>query len=174
MGSGKSTAAGELADALGGAVIGSDRVRKRLAGLPAAARVEAASAAGLYAAEAKERVYAGLLERARPVLASGRVAVLDATWSRRAHRAAARKLAGELGVPAIFFEIRCTRELALERLERREREGRDASDAGPGRYEGSVAAFESWQAGEGEHRVIHTEAPGWRDTLRRLAADLRS
>ncbi len=173
VGTGKSTVAGELADALGGAVICSDRVRKHLAGLPADARLEAAGAAGLYAAEAKEGVYAGLLERARPVLASGRAAVLDATWSRRAHRSAARKLAAELGVPAIFFEVRCSSELALERLTRREREGRDASDAGPGRYDASVAAFESWKAGEGEQRVIHTDETGWRETLHRLAADLR-
>ena len=100
--------------------------------------------------------------------------MLDATRPRRAHHAAARKLAAELGVPAIFFDVRCSRELALESLERREREGRDASDEGPGRYEGSVAAFDSWDAGEGEHRVIHTDATGWREMLRRRAADLRS
>ena len=108
------------------------------------------------------------------MLASGRAAVLDATWSRRAHRAAARKLAGELGVPTVFFEVRCARKLALERLARREREGRDASDAGPGRYAGSVADFEAWDAGEGDHREIHTDATGWRETLRGLAADLRT
>ena len=48
---------------------------------------------GLYAPEAVHETYAGLLERARPVLASGRVAVLDATWSLRAER---RRVHGQL------------------------------------------------------------------------------
>ena len=37
-----------------------------------------------------------------------------------------------------------------------------------------MADFEAGDAGEGEHRVIHTDATGWRETLRGLAADLRT
>ncbi len=37
-----------------------------------------------------------------------------------------------------------------------------------------VADFEAWDAAEGEHRVIHSDATGWRERLRGLAADLRT
>ena len=62
----------------GGVVLVSDRVRKQLPDL-----VESAGAGGvdegLYRPEARGRVYAALLERARTVVAAGRTAILDAT-----------------------------------------------------------------------------------------------
>src|SRR5690606_12496189 len=117
VGSGKSSAAETLADAADGAVIASDRVRKALAGLAPTARDGAAL--GLYEHAAKERVYEALLARAAPVVASGRVAILDATYARERHRAAACAWARAHGVPVTIVEVRCARATALERLARR-------------------------------------------------------
>ena len=112
VGTGKSSAAEVVADATGGVAIASDRLRKRLRGPPGGAR-------RLYTQSAKDAVYAGLLERAAPVVRSGRVAVLDATYERASHRDHARRWAAELGVPFAVVETRAPRALTLERLARR-------------------------------------------------------
>jgi hypothetical protein len=107
------------------------------------------------------------------VLDSGRVAILDATWARADHRAAARRLAARLGVPARCAIAHCTAEVARERLARRAREGRDASDAGPELHAESVLAFEplaEWPAAECAE--VHTDREGWRDALGGVAAQL--
>jgi len=173
VGSGKTTLAEALADALGGVVVSSDRVRKRLAGLPATARRAEAPGQGLYAPAVTEGVYAALLERAAPVLDAGRVAILDATWARAEHRERARRLAAGRSVPARFLLARCAPEVARERLARRAARGRDASDAGPELHAASVRAFEPLAAWpERERAEVHTDRAGWREALGPLAEEL--
>lgn len=177
VGSGKSSASEVLAEAFGGspgaAVIASDRVRKHLVGLPATAHVTAPRDAGLYAPEARRRVYREVLERARAVAASGRVAILDATWSGAAQRAEARALAAELGGACWFVETRCPREIALARLARRAADARDASDAGPELHAQSVARFDAFDPSlEGRRWTLDTDRPAWRDGVVRIAAEL--
>jgi aminoglycoside phosphotransferase family enzyme/predicted kinase len=177
VGTGKSSVAEALAAALdaapGAAILSSDRVRKRLAGLGALERSGAGPDEGLYAPDAVHETYAALLERTRPVLASGRVALLDATWASRAERRRAWQLAAEQGVPACFVETRCGPAETLERLRRRSACGGDASDAGPERYRVSAARFEALEAGECTHlRVVHTDAPDWRDAVTWIASEL--
>lgn len=163
VGTGKSTAARVAADALRAAVVSSDRVRKRLAGLAPRERGDA----DLYTRESTERTYAALLERARPVLQSGRVCVLDATFSARRHRDAARALARELGTASLLLEVQCAEAVALERLAARAAAGDAVSDAGPELYRSSVAGFEpvdEWP--EGRHLAVRTDVDGWEKGLR--------
>jgi aminoglycoside phosphotransferase family enzyme/predicted kinase len=168
VGTGKTSLADALADRLFGVPVASDRVRRELA-----SRRADPDASDRYASEAKARVYAGLLERARPVSTSGRTAILDATWSRRIDRAHARALAAELGARTLFVETRCPPELALQRLARRQAWGRDASDAGPAYHAESVAGFEGFdEATEGERVVVDTGLPDWRDALAVLTEKL--
>ncbi len=173
VGSGKSTLADALAERVDGVVIASDRVRKQLAGLPPSSRIDALPDEGLYAPDQLERTYAALFERAGPVVSSGRVAILDATFSRRRPRAMAAQLAARLGVGLRIFEARCAPEIARERLAGCAAAGTGASDAGPAFYEHSVAGFEPLDGSE-RARIIHTDAPGWRDALAVAARDLRS
>jgi aminoglycoside phosphotransferase family enzyme/predicted kinase len=173
VGTGKSTVADALAELLGGVTISSDRVRKQLARLPQASRVEVLPDEGLYAPDQIERTYAALFERARPVIESGRTAILDATFSRRRHRAMATELAAELGVRQRMIEVRCAPEVALERLARRQAGGSSASDAGPEFYERSVARFEPVDGSE-RSQVLCTDGEGWRDALADRVSDLRS
>lgn len=173
VGTGKSTAAEGLADALRGAVVSSDRVRKHRAGIAPTEHVSPERAAVLYDAAHTEATYAGLLERAAPIIASGRAAVLDATWAKRHHRADARRLAGDLGAPFRCVEVRCAESVALGRLERRAASGADPSDAGPARYRPSVDAFEAVDAAPGEgHVVLETDTEAWREGLPALAQRL--
>lgn len=159
VGTGKSSVARTIAETLGAVVIASDRVRKgpRLACQPT------------YDEAAKDAVYDALLARALPVLRSGRIAVLDATWDLAARRRRALALAAQESAPALLLETRCAPALARARLAVRQREGRDPSDAGPALHAFSVRRFESVREWPRGHRaVLRTDAP-WRSKARALA-----
>jgi aminoglycoside phosphotransferase family enzyme/predicted kinase len=161
VGTGKSTAATALADATQGVVIASDRVRKHLAGLAVDDR--SGAAAGLYSDASKDAVYAAMLERAAAVLDGGRVAILDATYASRAHRDAVVAFARARGLGITMLETVCDPATTRARLAQRTAHGRDASDAGPERYERSIAEFEPLATGDdaGVHRIA-THEPHWR------------
>lgn len=162
VGTGKSTAAEEVASGLAGtAVISSDRIRKRLAGLDPLDRTGAAVDADIYTEETSRRVYQGLLDRAESVIGSGRVAVLDATFSRSDQRAHAAEFARVHGVPLLIVETRCGEEGVRQRLEEREHRALDPSDAGPAFYAESVSRYEPVQELEGEHLAVDTDDRSW-------------
>lgn len=126
-GSGKSTVAAMLVQALGAVRVRSDVERKRLHGLGPTARV--ADPATLYNAESTARTYARLAEIARAALAGGVRVIIDAAFLRRAERDAMRRLAAEAGVR--FRLVECTAPAATlaERIHQRQATMRDASDA---------------------------------------------
>jgi aminoglycoside phosphotransferase family enzyme/predicted kinase len=173
VGSGKSSVAAALADQVDGAVISSDRIRKRICGLLSDQHVAVGTDEGIYAPVVSERVYSGMLDRARPIVESGRVAILDATFGLRRHRAAAVDLAHSLGAAVYLLEARCAAEIALDRLARRQAIGSDPSDAGPDFYETSVARFEPAR-GEMHLDVVRTDRDGWQESLGVIAAAVRN
>jgi len=169
VGSGKTTVSSALADALGAAVVSSDRVRKHRLGLAPGERAARAA----YTSEAKSAVYEAMLERAEPVWSSGRAIVLDATFGARSERERVRERAQRAGVPVFFVETRCDAEVAKARLEERRRAGRDPSDAGPELVAASRAGFErpdEWPAAE--RAVLDTTSTSWRADLDALASRL--
>jgi hypothetical protein len=160
VGVGKSTVASALAEAAGAVLLSSDRTRKALAGLRPETRAGAASDAGLYAPDWNERTYAALLARAAPALRSGRAVVLDATWSARSRRAAAREQARALGSPAWLVHVDCAESVAWERVRARALRGDDPSDAGPELVATSRARFEPLDDWPSTERVeLHTDGP---------------
>jgi aminoglycoside phosphotransferase family enzyme/predicted kinase len=166
VGSGKSTVARHLAQSLGGIPIASDRVRKVLSGLEASAHAPSAPDEGIYRPERVEEVYRELLERASPVIESGRTAILDASYSKRAERDEARRWAGNRGLPIRLIEVRCRPEVALERLRMRTQQGTDPSDAGPGFLATSQARFESpdeWP--EADLTVVSSDNEKWKNEV---------
>lgn len=96
-GTGKTRLARALAPSLGASpgavVLRSDALRKRLFGVGEAERLPADA----YTTVVTERVYAGLLERARTVLTAGHSVVLDAVHARPEERSSAARLAAEVG-----------------------------------------------------------------------------
>ncbi len=161
VGSGKSTVARQLALSGRGIPVASDRVRKALAGLPASARAAVGPDQGIYRPDQTERVYHALFERAAPVLEGGRTAILDASFSTRAQRDAARAWARDHGVAVELIEVRCDPEIARSRLQLRERKGIDPSDAGPDFLPISRERFEppdEWPASD--RQVIWSDAKG--------------
>lgn len=166
VGSGKSSVARRLARSGAGTPISADRVRKALPGLAPETGDASGLDEGLYDPALKDRVYRELLERAADVVASGRTAILDASYTRRAWRDEARAWAAERKLPVRLVEVRCAPDVARARLHERRRAGRDPSDAGPELLDTSLARFEppdEWPAED--RRVISTDHEGWQATL---------
>lgn len=126
-GSGKSTVAQALVEALGAVRVRSDVERKRLHGLAATQRP--ADPGRIYDRASTERTYARLAEVARAGLAGGVSVVVDAVFNRRAERDAMRRLAREFGADCVVVDCQAPEPVLRERLARRRAEGRDASDA---------------------------------------------
>jgi hypothetical protein len=160
VGVGKSTIAAALALASGAVLLSSDRTRKALAGFRPEARAGAAPDAGLYAPDWNERTHAALLARSAPALRSGRAVVLDATWSARSRRAAARERARTLGAAAWLVHVDCAETVARERVQARALRGDDPSDAGPELVAKSRARFEPLDDWPSAERVeLRTDGP---------------
>ncbi len=147
-GSGKTTIAQGLAEALGAVRLRSDVERKRLAGLAAGARSGSELDAGLYAPGASERTYAHLAALAREVLAARYPVIVDAAFLKRSWRRHFAELAR--GAGAAFAIARCTAPPATlrARVARRERSARDASEAGLAVLERQLATAEPLDADE--------------------------
>jgi aminoglycoside phosphotransferase family enzyme/predicted kinase len=173
VGSGKSTVADAAAQRLGATLVSSDRTRKHLAGLATDARRKAAPGEGLYSEAHTREVYEGLLDRAEPAVLSGRVVVLDATFSRETWRDEARRWAEQRGLPLLLLEVRCSEAVALERLAARERDAARVSDAGPEFLAESIRRYEvpgeRWAP---HHRVVRTDEGDWGDWGEALDAAL--
>ena len=128
-GSGKSQLASQLAPWLLADHLQSDRIRKRLHGLPPLARVSGPSRDLLYGPAANQLTEATLLADARASLERGRTVLLDATHLTRASRARAADLARSLGCPWFILDLQTPQSLIEARLEQRSLRNDDPSDA---------------------------------------------
>jgi len=162
VGVGKSGVAEAIADRTEGVVISSDRTRKRMAGLAPDEHPRSSPDEGLYTAENTRKVYGALLERADPVVSSGRLAILDATFSSSAARAEVRRWAERRGVDALLVHVDCAEEEVRARVGRRTALGTDPSDAGPDFIPISRARFEApteWP--EDDRFAVRTDREDW-------------
>ena len=125
-GTGKTTLARRLAELSGWAHISSDLTRKRLAGLRPTER----GAEEHYSPEATMRTYAEMGRRARAELARNGAAIVDATFHRRASRAAFRDQLGDLRDRLLLVECTAPADLLLARAKRGELQRDRVSDAG--------------------------------------------
>ncbi|MBE0619606.1 MAG: AAA family ATPase [Burkholderiales bacterium] len=151
-GSGKTTIAQGLLEALGAVRLRSDVERKRLFGVAAEARSGSGMDAGLYTPAANEHTYARLDELARDVIAAGYPVIVDAAFLRRDERQRFAALARD--ARASFLIAACTASPATlrARVAAREREARDASEAGLAVLERQFASAEPL----GEDEAAHT------------------
>lgn len=128
-GSGKSTVAAAVADALGAVLHSSDRIRKQLAGLDVDSPAAAGYRQGLYRPDATEATYDRLFDWANRSLAEGDSVVIDATFHDPAHRERARRAAE--AAAADLDEVRCVapQELIESRILERQAGRPQPSDA---------------------------------------------
>lgn len=128
-GTGKSTQAAALAEALGWAHLSSDRIRKTRAGVPLHLRPSADTRAWLYSEEMSRATYATLRDRALERARTQRCTVLDATYSSRTERDALRHALHEASVPYVFVELTAADDVLKQRLSRRDEDTGTVSDA---------------------------------------------
>lgn len=143
-GTGKSTLAAGLADAIDAVVLRSDVIRKR------GDRPVTADPAERYAPAARAAVYAELTREAEHQLAAGRTVIADATFLRRADRDAVVAAAARQGRPVVFVETVAGRAVVEARLAARAVD--DVSDARVETYRTQHATAEPW--GEAEPRIV--------------------
>jgi len=132
MGTGKSTIARALTDALGWKWLRSDIVRKELAGLSPREKRHEPFLRGIYAPDFSDRTYQSLLAQAGTLLQSGSSVILDASFKREQDRSAARELSRKTGGDFLLIECRCEEEIIRRRLSDRLLKGNGPSD---GRWE---------------------------------------
>ncbi len=139
--SGKSALASALSKALQVEYLNSDRVRKQRFGLsPRDCAIEPVDQ-GIYSAEARQQVYAQLLDAARQRIQSGRSIILDATYSASTYREKVLQLADEYPAETLFVE--CTADEAVLRSRLRQREhAASVSDARLAHFDTLKSRFE--------------------------------
>ncbi len=147
-GTGKTTVAQHLLEALAGVRVRSDIERKRRAGVPALSHPATQIDAGLYDAASTQATYAAIANAARAILDAGFVAIVDATFQRRSDRARVCVLASEAAAACTIVLCEAPADVLRARVEARQARGRDASDATPAVLEHQLAAFEPLGADE--------------------------
>ena len=165
---GKTTLAGHLADRLHAVVLGSDRIRKELAGRNPESGAAAAYRHGIYSPDWTARTYAELGSRARHLLEQGETVVLDASWSAARNRSAVRRLAAEVSVPVVELRCECHPETVARRLRHRSVNAVDASDADAAIAGALTADADPWP----EAVAIRTDGDPGRSTDDAVAAAL--
>jgi uncharacterized protein len=126
-GTGKSTVASLVAPCVGAApgarILNTDRIRKRMYGLPAEARLPEAA----YRPDVSRKVYAALRREAADVLVAGSAVVADAVFDRAVERQAIEALAKISGVPFRGFWLDAPEATLLRRVEARRNDPSDAT-----------------------------------------------
>jgi predicted kinase len=142
-GTGKSTLARGIGQALGWRVLRTDEIREDV--VPRREQPGgAAYGAGRYAPAAVEAAYAALFERARPLLATGETVVLDGSWTSAARRAEAAVLARQTHAAPVPLRCAAPAEVAAARIDARRRRGGDPSEATPEVAAAMAAGEDPW------------------------------
>lgn len=147
-GAGKTSQSQPLVEDCGVVRVRADVERKRLFSLDAEARSGSTLGGGLYSAEASAHTYARLAELARAVVEAGYPVLVDATFLKRAQRAAFAELAATLGVPFAILAFDAPVETLRARVRQRLKAGTDASEADVAVLETQLRAREPFEAEE--------------------------
>jgi len=128
MGTGKSTIARALSEALGWPRLSSDALRKELANLsPREHRYENFHQ-GFYSPDFSRKTYEGLLERARNILDTGISLIIDASFKKQLDRRGAWALAHQAGADFLLIECQIPEGEVQKRLARRVSDPDEPSD----------------------------------------------
>jgi predicted kinase len=128
-GSGKSTIAGQLLEAIGAIRIRSDVERKRLFDIRPLQQTGSSLGQGIYSAEATEATYRQLRRLAATIIDAGFSVIVDATFLLKAQRGQFIQLADEHSLTAIVIDCEAPENILRERIIKRSKGGDDASEA---------------------------------------------
>ncbi len=141
-GTGKSTIAHSVERALGGVVLSSDVLRKRLFGLEPTERWRGSVDTGPYTSEWTARTYDVLCSQAAAHLDAGRSVIVDATFPVASWRARFLALASERSLPARVLHVVAPEAVVEERLAVRAHDATAVSDADLVVFRHAAARFE--------------------------------
>jgi uncharacterized protein len=165
-GSGKSTLAKTIADACGSALVSTDVVRKRLAGVAPTERLPASS----YTPEASARTYRAVLDEARKATRDGAASVvLDGNFHSPELRRDASAASAEAGARVVVVHVDVAATTGLARVTARMADPARASDADPTLHDALRARFVPPTAAEG---IPSIRVDGAQTPLRVAAATL--
>lgn len=159
IGSGKSTIAERLSQALDVKVLRTDIIRKVLFGLKPDAAMVLPFGEGIYSEEANRLTYGKLLMLAQEEVKKGCSVILDATFNNRRYRSEAQRLSQDLDTDLVLVE--CTAGLTeiRRRLAAREK-NRSVSDARLHHLKKFENIFEPITEAEERNCIrVNTEAP---------------
>jgi len=126
-GTGKSTVASLAAPHLGAApgarILNSDRIRKRLHGVPVQSRLPESA----YQPEVSEQVYATLRQEAGRALDVGSAVIVDAVFDRPQEREKLEQLAAALRTPFTGYWLEAPMEVLISRVAARQKDPSDAT-----------------------------------------------
>jgi len=128
MGTGKTTLARALGEALGWPVVHSDAVRKTLAGLSPTTPTPVEFGEGIYGEDFSRRTYGEMLRQAGEHLAAGENVILDGSYKRASERDAVKQLARDYHAAAVFLYCACPLEVVRQRLDIRAKDPESISD----------------------------------------------
>lgn len=154
-GTGKTTLATALAEALGAELLRTDTIRRELFGAGSHA---SESDRGIYTQEARQQVYDEMICRAAALHGDRITVVLDGTFSTLDILGGAQRVAVDPRSVFLAIECDCRPEVAHQRISRRLAEGRDASEARPEIHDLQRERWETWPADVPQIR-IDTEQP---------------
>jgi len=156
---GKSTVSEAIANEMSAPIVDADRTRKHMLGVAETVHVNDASWKGAYDPAFTTHVYEEVLRRAGAVLASGRSAVIDASFRSRTMRGDARALAKAQGVPFVLVECRADLDVCRQRLVERAKTA-SVSDGRLEVFDDFCARFEAIdELAAAEHVVLDTTRP---------------
>jgi predicted kinase len=174
-GSGKTTVAGALAQALAAVRIRSDVERKRLSGQPALARTHSAIGAGIYGEEETRATYARLAALAARIAGAGFPVIVDAAFLRHWQRELLRRAARVASVSFTIVSVRAREQALRERIRARHAAAGDASEADEAVLDHQLATQDPLFGDELLGTVTlegdaARSGPGWDACVRDLAA----
>lgn len=125
---GKSTVSKKVSGAIGIELIRSDRVRKELAGMSPEEHAYEPYGQGIYSPEFSKKTYEEMMARAKDRLSKGSSVILDATFSKKWQREAAKEVAVNAGARFLCIETVAPEEVIRERSQQRTESGESISD----------------------------------------------
>ncbi len=165
IGTGKTTVAENLSEALGWEVIRSDRQRKKLAGVPLTQRPDSAERKSLYSREMTEKTYAVLKKKALQKIKNGESCLLDATYGKKQLRQDLQKTLKSHAIPYCFAELSISKESIKKRLRERESSSTQISDARIEDFHKLINMYETPDALEDVRHFVVDSGQSLKNTL---------
>ena len=128
-GSGKSTMAKQLVEALGAIQIRSDVERKRLSGLRPGEKSNSNVDRGLYTTDITQQTYDRLAQLAGTILQAGYIVIIDASFLKHSQRQQFITLARQYRVSHSFVSCEAPDDVLRDRIRQRAKKGSDPSEA---------------------------------------------